>query len=64
MTAAVNLTNLEHRTAREFSRLAGLRGISSLIEWKEGQYWANGIPCGTSVHGLYAWLNKQPGVLP
>lgn len=64
MITAVSLTNIEHRTASEFSRLAGLRGISSLIEWKDGQYHANGTPCGTSVHGLYAWLNRQPGVLP
>lgn len=54
-----------NQTANSFMKLAGLRGISSAIEVNEnGQYIANGENCGTSVHGLYDWLNKQPGVKP
>lgn len=52
------------RTAQSLVKLLGLRGLSGVVEWKEGQYWANGEPCGSSVHGVYDWMNKQPGVLP
>jgi hypothetical protein len=53
-------------TARSFQKLAALRGISSTIEVDPdtGHYIANGTDCGLSVHGLYDWLNSQPGVLP
>lgn len=56
--------NVCHNTAAEFSKLAGLRGITNTIEWKDGVYYANGENCGPSVHGLYEWLNRQPGVKP
>lgn len=50
-------------TANSFQKLAALRGISSTIEVSaDGKYVANGTDCGTSVHGLLEWLNKQPGV--
>ena len=52
------------RTAATYTKLCGLRGVSASIEWKGGQYVANGTPCGPSVHGLERWLNSQPGVLP
>jgi len=53
------------RTANKFSRLAALRGITADIDISsDGHYVANGIDCGCSVHGLYDWLNRQPGVLP
>ncbi len=53
------------KTAQKFQELAALRGISSSIIVKEdGNYYANDICCGSSVHGLYDWLNKQPGVRP
>jgi hypothetical protein len=50
------------RTAEAMTKLMGLRGISGQCEWRNGQYWANGAPCGQSIHGVYDWLNKQPGV--
>lgn len=53
-----------NKTAASFQKLAALRGISSSIEFKDGKYYANGQDCGTSVHGLYEWLNTQPGVKP
>lgn len=51
-------------TAQSFQKLASLRGISASIEWSGNEYIANGTPCGVSVHGLFDWLNAQPGVLP
>jgi hypothetical protein len=55
-----------HNTAATFQRLAQLRGVIATIEWDEGAqvYRANGVSCSTSVHGLYDWLNRQPGVRP
>lgn len=53
-----------NRTAESFQKLAALRNVSSRIEWNGVEYVANGEPCGASVHGLYDWLNRQPGVLP
>lgn len=53
------------RTAESFQKLAAIRGVSSIVEVsQDGRYVANGTDCGTSVHGLYEWLNKQPGVKP
>lgn len=52
------------RTAANLTKLLGLRGLSGSIEWKDGQYWANGSPCGPSVHGVNDWMDKQPGVIP
>lgn len=52
------------KTANSFQTLAALRGITSHITVENGQYHANGENCGVSVHGLYDWLNKQPGVKP
>ena len=58
---------LMNRTAERFAHLASLRGISCVIGVGTKpalHYTANGQDCGPSVHGLYAWLNAQPGVLP
>jgi hypothetical protein len=53
------------RTAAAFQKLAALRGISSSVTVSgRNTYVANGEDCGTSVHGLYDWLNRQPGVRP
>lgn len=54
------------QTAASFRKLAALRGVPCTIDVsKDGKYLVNGtIDCGTSVHGLYDWLNKQPNVLP
>ena len=52
------------KTAASFMKLAGLRGVSSHVEVRDFRYVANGVDCGCSVHGLYDWLNKQPGVKP
>ena len=53
-------------TAVKFQKLAALRGVSSSIYFdaEKMTYFANGEDCGTSVHGLYDWLNRQPGVKP
>lgn len=53
-------------TAVKFQKLAALRGISSDVQFdpEKMRYFANGEDCGPSVHGLYDWLNRQPGVLP
>ena len=51
-------------TAASFQKLAAMRGIPATVEVRSGQYLANGTACGTSVHGLYDWLNRQPGVRP
>ena len=53
-------------TAKKFSKLAGLRGISNTVEWKgeENSYYCNGVKCGVSILGCYEWLEKQPGVKP
>jgi len=56
--------NICQETAKSFQKLASLRGVSSLIEWRDGQYYANNQPCGVSVGGLYEWLNNVPGVKP
>lgn len=56
-----------NRTAASFAKLAGLRGISCTIGVETSptlHYTANGEDCGPSVHGLYAWLDRQPGVQP
>lgn len=52
------------QTAAKFQKLAALRGVSSSIEVVRGRYHANGEDCGQSVHGLFEWLDRQPGVLP
>ncbi len=54
------------QTATSFQKLAALRGVQCTVDAsKDGKYLVNGtVDCGTSVHGLYDWLNKQPGVLP
>jgi hypothetical protein len=53
------------KSAEAFQKLAALRGISCSVDITEdGRYVANGHDCGTSVHGLQDWLNKQPGVQP
>lgn len=51
------------RTAANLTKLMGMRGLTGSVEWKDGQYWANGEPCGSSVHGVNKWMDKQPGVL-
>lgn len=52
-----------NKTAEAFSRLCGLRGVSACIEVSQaGHYVCNGVDVGTSIHGAYEWLNKQPGV--
>ena len=57
--------SLMNRTAGTFAKIAGLRGISCVIGVTQSlTYTANGEDCGPSVHGLYAWLNRQPGVQP
>lgn len=59
------VVSVMRRTAESFQKLASLRGISSSIDvTADSRYVANGIDCGTSVHGLYEWLEKQPGVQP
>jgi hypothetical protein len=52
------------RTAEQLTKLLGLRGLSGSVEWDGEQYRANGNPCGTSVHGVYEWMDAQPGVKP
>ncbi len=52
------------KTAANLTVLLGLRGLSGSIVWDNGKYVANGTPCGPSVHGVYEWMNKQPGVKP
>jgi hypothetical protein len=51
-------------TAEKLTILMGYRGLSGSVEWLNGQYVANGTPCGCSVHGVYDWMNRQPGVKP
>jgi len=51
-------------TAQSFAKLARLRGVPAEIKWDGERYIANGEPCGPSVHGLYEWLERQPGVKP
>ena len=62
----MGLENLPNRTVESFAKLAGLRGVGGTFEWRaeEKSYYANGEKCGQSVHGLYEWLNRQPGVKP
>lgn len=68
---------LGNQTAASFQKLASLRGIGSSIVFKLGRYFAARVDvidgeirqsdaqdCGPSVHDLYDWLNKQPGVKP
>lgn len=57
---------LQIRTAENLGKLAGLRGVTATIVWdaETRQYVADGTPCGTSVHGVYEWLDRQPGVRP
>lgn len=53
------------KTAEAFMKLAAVRGVSCCVEVSEdGKYFANGHDCGSSVHGLYDWLDNQPGVRP
>jgi hypothetical protein len=56
--------NLQINTAANFAKLCGLRGVQAEVVWdgEKKVYVANGTPCGPSVHGLYEWLAKQPGV--
>ena len=52
-------------TGATFQKLAALRGIQMTCEVNAlGHYTANGVDCGESTHGLYDWLEAQPGVLP
>ena len=51
-------------TARKLVTLARLRGVEASIVWDGARYVANGDPCGPSVHGVYEWLERQPGVRP
>ena len=63
-------------TATSMQRLAALRGVSSLIEWRdsENSYFASLVlpdgslseptRCGQSIKGVEDWLNRQPGVKP
>ena len=51
-------------TAAKLVALAQLRGVQATITWDGAQYVANGTPCGQSVHGVYEWLARQPGVKP
>jgi hypothetical protein len=53
-----------HGTASKLATLARLRGVEATITWDGAQYIANGTPCGPSVHGVYEWLGRQPGVRP
>lgn len=55
---------LERGTSAKLTTLCALRGVSAIVTWDGAQYLANGTPCGRSVHGVYAWLNVQPGVKP
>ncbi len=57
-------TEQMQRTARLFQAVAELRGISASIEVTGGQYVCNGETVGTSIHGAFAWLDRQPGVKP
>lgn len=52
------------QTAAKLTVLLGLRGLSGSVVWENGQYVANGTPCGPSVHGVQEWINCQPGVKP
>jgi hypothetical protein len=56
--------SLQINTAIKMSTLCRLRGVDATIVWDGAQYLANGEPCGTSIHGVYDWLNRQPGVRP
>lgn len=51
-------------TAARLTFLLGLRGLSGSVVWENGQYVANGTPCGPSVLGVQEWINRQPGVKP
>jgi hypothetical protein len=64
MSSGLEGDALERSTAAKLEKLAGLRGISAKITWDGAQYLANGEPCGRSVHGVYAWLEKQPKAAP
>jgi hypothetical protein len=51
---------LERAGAEKLTILARLRGLVGVtIEWRDGQYHANGEACGRSVHGVYEWLDRQ-----
>lgn len=73
---AVALTDyfdgIEARTAVRLTQLCALRGIKATavwggvektVIWDGLQYVANGTPCGPSVHGVMAWIDKQAGKL-
>lgn len=47
------------KTAEGLTKLLGLRGLSGSVVWCDGQYVANGVPCGPSVHGVLEWINNQ-----
>jgi len=57
---------IEHKTAASFQRLAAMRGVNCLVAWseRERQYVVDGERMGRSIHTLYTWLEKQPGVKP
>ena len=55
--------------AQRFQRLAALRNVPCDVEMRDGGYVVTTpagdvTDCGCSVHGLYAWLERQPGVYP
>jgi hypothetical protein len=57
---------LEHNTAKSLTTLCKLRGVDAVVVYNEEkkQYIAGETPCGSSVHGVYEWLEKQHGVKP
>jgi hypothetical protein len=61
--AAADPTTLSmmEETAAKFQKLASLRGVGATITVNRecGTYVANDVDCGTSVHGLYEWLDQQ-----
>lgn len=55
---------IERSTAAKMTKLCGLRGVQAEVTWDGSQYRANGEACGRSIHGVYAWLEKQLGAKP
>lgn len=68
MSASDPFEGIEIRTAAKLTKLCALRGIKATtvwggvektVVWDGLQYVANGTPCGPSVHGVMAWIDKQ-----
>lgn len=59
-------TAMMTQTAGGLARIAALRGIARFeIEVRnDGRYIVNGTDCGSSIHGVNEWMNRQPGVKP